>query len=163
MEDAFEADLVAALPQLRRYALSPCRQGAMADDLVQGTVERAVASRGRVDPDMRLEAWLFRVLRNLWIDQTRRTRTRGVELDVTEMPEAAIHDGERALESVLMLRKTEVAIATLPADRQDVLRLVCIEGMSYSETSEIVDIPIGTVMSRLARSRVALPQKAGIN
>lgn len=163
MEDAFEADLVAALPQLRRYALSLCRQGALADDLVQGTVERAVAAKIRLDPETRIEAWLFRILRNLWIDHTRRNRTRGVELDVTEMPDAAIHDGERALEAVLMLRKTEAAIATLPGDQQDVLRLVCIEGMSYAETSGILGIPMGTVMSRLARSRVALAEKLGIN
>lgn len=162
MRDAFEQDLVAALPSLRRFALSLCRNGDVADDLVQTTVERAVASRARYDPGTRIEPWLFRILRNAWIDQTRRAATRGTEIDVADAPEAAMVDGPRVTESALMLQRTEAAMATLPAEQREVMVLVCFEEMSYAEAAEVLGIPKGTVMSRLARGRAALAQKLGI-
>ena len=163
MTTDFEKSLIAALPKLRRYALSKCRSPDLADDLVQITVERAVAARERFSPDTSMGAWLFRILRNAWIDQTRRSATRGTELDVSEMPEAAVYDGERALEATLMLRKTEAALLELSADQQDVLRLVCMEELSYAEAAEVLGIPKGTVMSRLARARMSLAEKLGIS
>lgn len=159
----FDAALIAGLPKLRRYALSLCRRHDLADDLVQTAVERAVAARSRFDPDSSLDAWLFRILRNAWIDHTRRNATRGTELDVTEMPEAAVHDGDRALAAHMAMRETEVALASLPADQQEILRLVCFEELTYAEAAEVLEIPRGTVMSRLSRARIALAEKLGIN
>lgn len=159
----FETALIAALPRLRRYALSLCRRSDVADDLVQTAVERAVANRDRHDPETELLPWMMRILRNAWIDQTRRAATRGTELDVTEMPEMASFDGERALEARLALRETEAALATLPEDQQEILRLVCIEELSYTEAAVVLGIPKGTVMSRLSRARVALARKLGIS
>jgi RNA polymerase sigma-70 factor (ECF subfamily) len=162
VRDDFEKELVAALPVLRRYALSLCRRPDMADDLVQIAVERAVAARDRVDPDTRLEPWLFRILRNAWIDAGRRQATRGTEIDVQDVPEAAVHDGARAAEATVMLRQTEAALATLPDEQREVIVLVCFEELSYAEAAEVLGIPKGTVMSRLARGRVALAAKLGI-
>lgn len=162
MADEFETGLIEALPALRRYALSLCRKPDVADDLVQTAVERAIAARGRFDPATRLGPWLFRILRNAWIDSTRRAGSRGIEIDIGDMPEAAVHDGVRASEAVLMLRQTEAALATLPAEQREVILLVCVEGLSYAEAAEVLDIPRGTVMSRLARGRVALAGKLGI-
>lgn len=162
MRDAFERDLVDALPRLRRFALSLCRKGDLADDLVQTTVERAVAGRDHFDPATRLDPWLFRILRNAWIDQTRRAVTRGTEIDVADAPGAATVDGPRVTEAALMLQKTEAAMATLPAEQREVIVLVCFEEMSYAEAAEILGIPRGTVMSRLARGRAALAQRLGI-
>ena len=162
MLDDFERDLVAALPVLRRFALSLCRRSDLADDLVQTTVERAVKARDRFDPATRLQPWLFRILRNAWIDEGRRRGTRGTEIDVTDMPEAAVFDGARATEAALMLKQTEAAIATLPEEQAEVILLVGMEGLSYAEAAEVLGIPKGTVMSRLARGRVALAQKMGI-
>ncbi len=162
MTDRFESELIAALPPLRRYALSLCRRSDIADDLVQTCVEHALAARARYDPASRLEPWLFRILRNAWLDMARRTATRGTEIDVTTTPEAAIEDGERVTEAVLMLRKTEEAMATLPDDQREVLHLVCFEELSYAETAEVLGIPKGTVMSRLARARIALAERLGI-
>jgi len=162
MRDAFERDLVAALPKLRRFALSLCRRGDIADDLVQITVEKAIVARDRFDPETRLDPWLFRILRNAWIDQTRRFATRGTEVDIFDVPEAAMVDGPRVTESTLMLQKTEAAMATLAPEHQEIIALVCFEEMSYAETAEILGIPKGTVMSRLARGRVALAEKLGI-
>ncbi|AZQ68692.1 RNA polymerase sigma factor [Silicimonas algicola] len=163
MTNSFERDLIAALPALRRYALSLCRKSDIADDLVQTCVERALAARVRYDPGERLDPWLFRILRNAWLDMTRRMVTRGTEIDVTETPEAAIQDGARVTEAVLFLHETERAMAALPDDQREVLHLVCFEELSYAETAEVLGIPKGTVMSRLARARIALAERLGIN
>lgn len=162
MRHAFDQNLVDALPRLRRFALSLCRRGDMADDLVQTTVERALASRDRFDPATRLDPWLFRILRNAWIDQTRRAATRGTEIDVVDTPEAATVDGERVTDARLMLQRTEAAMATLPDEQREVIVLVCFEQMSYAEAADILGIPKGTVMSRLARGRAALAERLGI-
>jgi len=163
MTSDFETALIEALPRLRRYALSLCRKGDVADDLVQIAVDRAVANRDRHDPATSVLPWLMRILRNAWIDQTRRQATRGTELDITEMPQTAVFDGDRALEARIAWRETEAALATLPHDQQEIVRLVCIEELTYAEAAAVLDIPRGTVMSRLARARVALAQKLGIS
>ncbi len=162
MTDSFERDLLAALPALRRYALSLCRNGDTADDLVQTCVERALGARGRYDPAERMDPWLFRILRNAWLDLARRRTTRGTEIDVTERPEAAVEDGGRVTEAVLMLHQTERAMATLSEDHREILHLVCFEELSYAETAEVLGIAKGTVMSRLARARIALAERLGI-
>lgn len=158
----FEADLVAALPRLRRYALSLSRRGDVADDLVQICVEKAIGARDRYDPDTRLEPWLFRILRNSWFDMTRRSATRGVEVEISDAPDAAVVDGPSVTENMLMLKKTEAALATLSVEHREVITLVCFEEMSYAEAAEVLGIPKGTVMSRLARGRAALSEKLGI-
>lgn len=163
MPDHFTDDLVAALPSLRRFALSLARQADMADDLVQVTVERALKARDHYDPATPLRAWLFRILRNAFIDMTRRQRTRGTETDIDDMPEAASVDGPRETEARLMLSDTLAAMQHLPEDHRAVLALVCMEEMSYAEAAEALEIPVGTVMSRLARARRALAQKLGIS
>jgi RNA polymerase sigma-70 factor, ECF subfamily len=163
MRDEFEPDLIAALPKLRRFALSLCRRGDVADDLVQTTVEKALAGRASWDPATRLDPWLFRILRNAWIDLSRRSLTRGTEIDVADTPEAATVDGDRLTEARLMLRETEAALATLPDEQREVILLVCFEELSYAETAEVLGIPKGTVMSRLARGRIALAERLGIN
>lgn len=163
MSDTFEADLISALPKLRRFALSLCRRGDVADDLVQITVERAVASRHRYDDQSDIAPWLFRILRNAWIDMCRRRVTRGTEIDVTDAPEAAVIDGTRVTEAVLMLRETQIALDTLVDQQREVILLVCFEELSYAEAATVLGIPKGTVMSRLARGRAALAEKLGIN
>lgn len=162
MPDSFSDDLIALLPNLRRFALSLCRRPDIADDLVQITAERAFAARDRFDPATRLDAWLFRILRNAWIDQTRRERTRGVSVDIADVPEASVADGVRETEAHLMLRQTRAAMDELPEEQREVMVLVCVEDLSYREAAEVLGIPIGTVMSRLARARLALAEKVGI-
>lgn len=163
MADTFADDLIALLPNLRRYALSLCRNGDTADDLVQSTVERALAARDRHDPATRLDAWLFRILRNAFIDMTRRTKTRGINVDIADMPEASIVDGPAVTEARLMLSAAEAAIEALPVDQREVMLLICIEEMTYAEAASVLGIPVGTVMSRLARARIAVANRLGIN
>ncbi|WP_375568995.1 RNA polymerase sigma factor [Ahrensia marina] len=162
MSETFSDDLIASLPVLRRFALSLCKRGDLADDLVQITAERAFKSRDSYDPATRLDAWLFRILRNAWIDMTRRQKTQGSQIDVVDNPELISIDGRDVVESKISLNQTEEALTNLPDDQRAVLLLVCVEGLSYAEAADTLDVPKGTIMSRLARGRVALAKQLGI-
>lgn len=162
MSDTFNDDLIASLPVLRRFALSLCKRGDLADDLVQITAERAFKSRESYDPATRLDAWLFRILRNAWIDMTRRQKTQGSQIDVVDNPELISIDGRDVVESKISLNETEEALTNLPDDQRAVLLLVCVEGLSYADAADTLDVPKGTIMSRLARGRVALAKQLGI-
>ena len=162
MRDKFSDDLITLLPNLRRFALSLCRRADLADDLVQTTAERAFAARNRFDPTTRLDAWLFRILRNAWIDHARRVATQGLTVDIHDTPEALVVDGAHHTETILMLRKTEAAMADLPEEQREGMMLICVEELSYREAAEVIVVPSGTVMSRLARARIALAEKIGI-
>lgn len=163
MQDSFVEDVVALLPNLKRFALSLCRKPDLADDLVQITAERAFRARHQFDPATRLEAWLFRILRNAWIDMVRRDATRGETVDIHETPQADPVNSAAQTDDRLMLQSVRTAMATLPEDQRAVLHLVCVEGLSYAETAQTLGIPQGTVMSRLSRARRALAEKVGIN
>ncbi len=162
MPDHFTEDLVALLPRLRRFALSLARRGDVADDLVQVTAERALAARDRFDPATRMDSWCFRILRNAWLDGIRRDRSRGAQVDIDDAPEAGEVDGVGIIESRLMVQAVMAAMGRLPEDQREVLMLVCVEDMSYKEAAEILGIPMGTVMSRLSRGRLALAAATGI-
>ncbi|WP_240229430.1 RNA polymerase sigma factor [Devosia lacusdianchii] len=153
--------LIQMLPRLRRYAITLCRMADVADELVQIACEKALASPGR-GADVPFEAWMFRILRNAWIDRMRRLRTRGEEIDVYERDDLSAFDGAAIPEQRLMLNKTMQAIARLPEDQRELLLLVCVEELSYRDAAEILDLPIGTVMSRLARARRKLAEDVGL-
>lgn len=160
--DRVEDQLVAFLPNLRRFAISLCGSRDVADDLVQAACERALASAERFEPGTRFDAWMFRILRNLWIDIVRRRKTAGVQEDISEREDIVGASGEREVEARMTLRSVGEAITELPDEQREVLLLVCIEELSYRETADVLDIPIGTVMSRLARARKNLALSAGI-
>lgn len=162
MDPAFGDALVRLLPNLKRFGLSLSRRGDIADDLVQITVEKAILNHAGFDGSSRLEPWLFRIMRNAWIDMIRRTRTQGQQVDVFEIPESLPTDSSAQIEARLMLQSVQEAMTTLPDEQREILHLVCIEDMSYAEAAEILDIPKGTVMSRLSRARLALSEKLGI-
>lgn len=162
MDPAFGEELVRLLPNLKRFALSLSRRGDVADDLVQITVERAIAGFSGYDPRQKIEPWLFRIMRNAWIDMTRRQKTQGTQVDVVEIPEALPTDSGPQLEARLMLRSVWEVMLTLPAEQREILHLVCIDDLSYAEAAEVLGIPKGTVMSRLSRARLALSERLGI-
>jgi RNA polymerase sigma factor (sigma-70 family) len=143
------------IPSLRRYARTFVRDAGAADDLVQDTLERAVSRwhQRRSDGDTR--TWLFTILHNLAVNHLRRAARRGRELpldDAGESDVAAPSTQEDALRHDDIL----AAVGQLPDDQRGVLLLVSIEDVSYAEAARILDIPIGTVMSRLARARARL-------
>jgi RNA polymerase sigma-70 factor (ECF subfamily) len=155
MPSPFAQDLVALLPRLRRFALSLTRSVAEADDLVQATCERALRARDQWMPGTRLDSWLYRIMRNLWIDAIRKHQANASE-PMDEAMGLAGDDGRRVVEAALTLDAVKGAIDGLPDEQRAVLLLVCTEEHSYQEAAIELGIPIGTVMSRLARARRTL-------
>ena len=153
--EAIQRQMIALLPRLRRFAASLTGNLTDADDLVQDTVERALKNLHRWQAGTRLDSWMYRIAQNLWIDAVRSHRLRRV-VD-GDPPEAAVAiDGARVMEAKLTFADTCRALAALPEEQRVVVALVLIEGLSYREASEILQLPMGTVTSRLARAREAL-------
>ena len=160
---SFPARLVALLPNLRRFAISLCLSRELADDLVQAACERAIVAADSFAPDSRFDAWMFRILRNLWIDHLRRLKTAGPHDDIEEARDVSVPSGEAAAHARMDLVEVTAALQKLPDEQREVLVLVCVEELSYRDTADILSIPIGTVMSRLARARKNLMELTGIS
>ena len=147
-----EADsIVELIPRLRRYARALAGDRSAADDLVQDTLERAWSKFHLYRRGTDLRAWLFTVMHNVYVNQLRSAKT-GAVLD-EEMPELARPARET---DGLVLRDLDAAIRRLPPEQREVLLLVALEEMSYDGAAQALGIPIGTVMSRLARAREKL-------
>jgi RNA polymerase sigma-70 factor (ECF subfamily) len=158
---AFESELTELLPRLRRFAHALSRNGADADDLTQATVERALRSHKQWEPGSRLDSWLYRIMRNLWIDTT---RARGRKEKHEAPGEEALAIGEDPRESIeasLELKRAMAAMERLPDEQREIVALILIEGFGYREVSEMLDLPIGTVSSRLVRARNPLLARLG--
>ena len=158
---AFENGLTELLPRLRRFAHTLSRNGADADDLTQATVERALRSRGQWEEGTRLDSWIYRIMRNLWID-TVRSRGRKEKHEAPEEEALGVGDDPReAIETSLELKRAMAAMERLPDDQREIVALILIEGFGYREVSEMLELPIGTVSSRLVRGRNALVAMLG--
>lgn len=145
------------IPALRRYARALLRDRAGADDLVQDCLERAVSRwPQRRDGDVR--SWLFTILHNLAIDRFRQRKTRGPHIPIEDAQEADVGE-PAAQDGRLMYQDVLAKLARLPDDQRAVLLLVAVEDLSYSEAAKVLDIPVGTVMSRLSRARERLQQE----
>ena len=145
------------IPALRRYARSLVRNRANADDLVQDCLERAVR-RWHQHRDGEVRAWLFAILHNLAVDQFRKSATRGSHVPIDETNEDNF--GEVATqEQKLMYQDVLNKLARLPDDQRAVLLLVAVEDLPYADAAKVLNIPIGTVMSRLSRARERLQQE----
>jgi RNA polymerase sigma-70 factor (ECF subfamily) len=142
------------LPRLRRFARTLAGNAVDADDLVQTAVTRALERLHQLDPRLGVEGWLFRIVRTVWIDECRRRRVRGPSVELR--PGSVTIDGAATLEHRLMLAKTREAVAALGEDQRVLIDLIVVDGRTYREAAEILGLPIGTVMSRLARARRAL-------
>jgi RNA polymerase sigma-70 factor (ECF subfamily) len=162
-ESSVEDQLVAFLPNLRRFAISLCRSREIADDLVQTACERALANAASFQQGTRFDAWMFRILRNLWIDEVRKKKTAGPQEDIEAQVDLAGASGEREAEARLTLKSVAEAIDELSEEQREVLLLVCVEELSYKEAADVLGVPIGTIMSRLALARRNLAEAAGIS
>ena len=157
------AQLVAMLPRLRRYALTLCRSREVADDLVQSACERALATAAGPALGTPFDAWMFCILRNLWIDRGRQRRSEGLAVDIEEHNELVGSRGDTELQARIDLDRVRQAIERLPDEQREVLMLVCVEELSYRDAAEAIGVPIGTVMSRLARARLKLAEMTGLS
>ena len=158
---SFEDGLVGLLPRLRRFAHALARNASDADDLAQMTIERALRSKTQWQPGTRLDSWLYRIMRNLWID-TVRSRSRKEQHEAPAQDAEEVGDDPReAMEASIDLKRMMAAMQRLPEEQREVVALILIEGFSYRETAELLELPIGTVSSRLVRGRTALLARVG--
>lgn len=144
------------LPRLRRFCLALARDSVAADDLCQATVERALSRAELYKQGTRLDSWMYRIAQNLHIDEARRRKTRGTEVDIEDRQDIAGGDGLRLVEGRSDLAMARAAVASLPEDQRAVVALVVLEGLSYRDAAETLGVPLGTVMSRLSRARRAI-------
>lgn len=153
---AIRRELTAVLPDIRRFAYSLTGGRADADDLLQATVERILEKGAPADADMR--KWSYRVAKNIWIDEIRSRRVRSGAINEGKIEINDRIDGERVVMGSIALAEVNRAMERLPDDQRAALALVAIEGLSYADAAEALDVPIGTVMSRISRARAALAE-----
>jgi RNA polymerase sigma-70 factor (ECF subfamily) len=154
MNDPKRLDVIGLIEPLRRYARALTRDASQAEDLVQDTLVRAYERHRTFRASGNLRAWLLSVLHNTFIDQRRR---QNAELRHSEgMAELTLSAVPADQESRVRLQQIQQAFLSLPDEQRSVLHLVTIEGLSYQEAATTLDIPLGTLMSRLGRARAAL-------
>ena len=151
-------EIAALLPRLRRFARTVARHREDADDLVQVALERALRHADQWQPGTRLDSWLFRIMKNAWIDEIRARARRD---DVLAPEEAGEHVGYSDTPRHVARLSVQQAMARLPEDQRLAVSLVLVEGLPYKEAAEVLEIPVGTLTSRLARGREALQATLG--
>jgi RNA polymerase sigma-70 factor, ECF subfamily len=155
MSPSFSDQLIAVLPRLRRFARGLTGSAAEADDLVQAACERALTRTHQFQEGTRFDSWMFRIAQTIWIDQL---RSRNIRKEASE--DEGLHVGTdeplRRVEARLALAEVRAALGELPPEQRAALMLVTVDGLSYKEAADIAEVPVGTIMSRLARARVAL-------
>jgi RNA polymerase sigma-70 factor (ECF subfamily) len=154
--DAFQKGLVELLPRLRRFARALTGNAVDADDLVQAAVERGLERRDQWRTGTRLDSWMFTIMRNAWIDETRSRGRRGRLFAPPEAGENVAGSDAEAVHARLEAKEVAEAMGELPEDQRIAVALVLVEGLSYREAAEVLDIPMGTLTSRLVRGRQAL-------
>lgn len=152
VSDVFAAQAAQYIPRLRRYARALTGDISAADDLVQDALERALVKRALWREDTDLRAWLFTVMHNVFVNQVRSAaarRTIPMDDAIADLPSPAHADR-------LEIRDLDAALQALPDEQRTVVLLVGLEQMTYEEAALVLEVPIGTVMSRLSRGRERL-------
>ncbi|GJI91690.1 MULTISPECIES: RNA polymerase sigma factor [Duganella] len=153
--NAINNEIAALLPRLRRFARSIVYNRDDADDLVQIAVERGLGRSAQWEPGTRLDSWMFRIMKNAWIDEVR-SRMRRDTLFAPE--EAGEHVGDGFAEAQQQRMAIEKAVSMLSDEHRMVIALVLVDGLPYKEAAEVLEIPMGTLTSRLVRARAALQE-----
>ncbi|MEO7805439.1 MAG: sigma-70 family RNA polymerase sigma factor [Steroidobacteraceae bacterium] len=151
--DVIKAGLIELLPRLRRFARSLTHSVHDSDDLVQTALERALLHHEQWRPDSKLDAWMFGIMKNAWIDEVR-SRARRERVFAPE--QAGLTVGDRSAETQQQAMSLQSAMERLPDEQRIAVALVLVEGLTYKEAADVLEVPIGTLTSRLARGRDAL-------
>lgn len=146
------------LPRLRRFARALTRHPQDADDLVQLAVEKALLRSDQWRPELSLVNWMLGIMRNAWIDEIRSRQRRSA---VFAPEEAGAHIGDAGLATDIELWTIQEALGQLPDDQRLAVSLVLVEGLTYREAADVMQVPVGTLTSRLARGRTALQALLG--
>jgi RNA polymerase sigma-70 factor (ECF subfamily) len=152
---AVKEQLLSILPKMQRFARTLTGSRDDADDLVQQACERFLRKPESSNSVTCLESWMYRVIHNAWIDEKRSMRTK-----ISDPLEAGLdvagENGEHVVGIRSTLARVRLEMARLPAEQRAALMLVCVDGLSYQDAAGILSIPVGTLMSRLSRARLAL-------
>lgn len=157
--DQFKTEIIGLLPRLRRFAMTLTRSAPDADDLVQDACAAALQKWHHYDPGQPLDRWMFRIARNLWISEIRKRQVRQGQGQVPAEEATELQTGDA--DDALAAKQVQGKVSALPAELSRPLMLVCAEGYSYLEVSELLEIPVGTVMSRIHRARKLLVSALG--
>lgn len=149
-------EMVALLPRLRRFAHGLAANRDDADDLVQEACERALVRLDQWEDGTRLDSWMYKIIQNLWYDRLRSRKVRGEQVDEDELALQADENAHRLPEVRDTFAQVSGLLDRLKPEQREVLILVCVESYSYQEAADILQIPVGTVMSRLSRARLQL-------
>jgi RNA polymerase sigma-70 factor, ECF subfamily len=147
------------IPRLRRYARALTRDVNRADDLVQSCLVRAIAKQHLWEPGTNLRAWLFTILHNQHVNDVRHSVREGNTVELEEAPHLTVQSNAM---HVLELRDLERAMGQLPTEQSQVILLVGLEGLAYEEVATVLNLPVGTVRSRLSRGRDQLRRLMGV-
>jgi RNA polymerase sigma-70 factor (ECF subfamily) len=156
-EDDIRAGLSQHLKRLWRYAIVLSRQRDVAEDLVQATCVRALERAAQYNAGTRLDRWLFSILHSIWLNEIRSRRVR-MGQGFVDADEALVFDGAAQAETHLMASQVMRKVQALPEAQRTAVFLAYVEGLSYREVATVLDVPIGTVMSRLAAARAKLSE-----
>jgi RNA polymerase sigma-70 factor, ECF subfamily len=161
MEDELQRQLPSLLPRLWRFALRLTRSTSDAEDLVQRCCLRALEKRMQWQPGSVLLSWLFSIMHSVWLNELRSVqRRREGNLDgAVDIDDFEDHSRQGDPEYQLLCRQIVQAVGALPEAQRVVMVLVAVEGFSYREAAQIMDVPIGTVMSRLSRARMTIGER----
>jgi RNA polymerase sigma-70 factor (ECF subfamily) len=155
-DDTFREQMIAFLPRLSGFALALTGNADLRDDLVQETCARALLHKDQWQPGTRLDSWMFRIAQNLWLDMKRTEKFRGEPIDIESVADLMESDGQGLVDSRLALGEVLRGLEQLSPEHRVLIGLVCVDGMTYKQAAEVLELPLGTVMSRLARARLAL-------
>lgn len=155
--DQFKSDVIALLPRLQRYALSLTRTPADAEDLLQDTCMQAISNWRKYDQSQPLDRWAFTIMRNYWISELRKRKTRQAssQVPIDEAYDLASNDDG---DEKLYASQVNGLVSNLPIELSQTLLLVAAEGYSYKEAASALDVPVGTIMSRIHRARKLIGQ-----
>ena len=156
----FKSDLVKLLPRMRRFGCSLSGSLESADDLVQASCERALTRRHQWQPGTRLDSWVFSIMRSIWLNQVQKDKVR-LGSGTVDPDELSTGEGAARIDARLRLNEIDRVVSKFPEEQRAVLLLVNVEGYTYKEAAGILDVPVGTVMSRLSRIRLKLAKQLG--
>ena len=157
LQDSLQDQLIHHIPDLRRFARSLERNRVAADDLVQETLERAIKKMHLYEPSGPFIGWLNTIMRNLFVDRVRR-RKLNASTSLEDAPRNEPYQNENQVDR-LVLKELRVAIDRLPTEQRQVLLMIALQGLSYEDAAQQLNVPLGTIRSRLFRARANLASK----
>lgn len=156
---ALSSRMVELLPRLRRFARSLAGDPDRADDLVQQACERALERFHQLREGTRMDSWLYRIIYTRWIDRIRRVNARTANLKSYAVKTESLAGTEPRTDLIAEMMDLRASLGAIPEENRAALSLICIEGLSYAEASSVLNVPPGTVASRVARARAMLTDR----